>query len=114
MPKHILRTMTVHHLTGSAQIMTMLNQFGHCQSCSHTLELETATCNIVTARSSFLPANISTEHNELIHFCWDNFDLNEEPPSGAGTTHTAHGIVIQEVDGADVTDTELPNVPKCS
>ena len=67
----------------------------------------------VTARSSFLPANILTEHNAVIHFCWDNFDLNEEMPSGAGTTHTAHGIVIQEVEnGADVTDTELPNVPK--
>ena len=34
-------------------------------------------------------------------------------PSGAGTTHTAHGIVFQEVkNGADVTGTELPNVPK--
>ena len=29
--------------------------------------------------------------------CWDNFDLTEETPSGAGTTHTAHGIVIQEM-----------------
>ena len=29
--------------------------------------------------------------------CWDNFDINEETPSGAGTTHTTHGIVIQEV-----------------
>ena len=113
MPNHILRTMTVHHLTGSAQIITMLNRFGHCLSYSCTLELETATCNSVTARSSFLPANISTEHNELVHFRWDNFDLNQETPSGAGTTHTVHGIVIQEVEnGADVTDTELPNVHK--
>ena len=29
--------------------------------------------------------------------CWDNFDINEETPSGAGTTHTTYGIVIQEV-----------------
>ena len=29
--------------------------------------------------------------------CWDNFDLTEETPSGAGTTHTTHGIVIQEM-----------------
>ena len=29
--------------------------------------------------------------------CWDNFELTEETPSGAGTTHTAHGIVIQEM-----------------
>ena len=79
-PKHILLAMTVHHLTGSAQIITMLNRFGHCQSYSRTLELETAMCNSVTARSSFLLANAATEHNELIHFSWNNFDLNEETP----------------------------------
>ena len=113
MPKHILLAMTVHHLTESAQVITMLNRFDHCKSYSRTLELKTAMCNSVTARSSFLPANISTEHNELIYFCWDNLDLNEETPSGAETTHIAHEIVIQEVEnGADFTDTELPNVPK--
>ena len=69
MPKHILLAMAVYHLTGSAQIVTMLDRFGHCQSYSRTLELETAMCNSVTVRSSFLPANISTEHIELIHFC---------------------------------------------
>ena len=111
MPKHILLAMTVHHLTGSAQIITLLNRLGHCQSYTRTLELETALCNSVTARTSLLPAGISTEHNEIIHFCWDNFDLNEETPSGSGTTHTAHGIAIQEVEnGAEVTDPDLPNV----
>ena len=30
-------------------------------------------------------------------FCLDNFDLIEETLSGAGTTHSTHGIVIQEV-----------------
>ena len=29
--------------------------------------------------------------------CRDNFDLTEKTLSGAGTTHTAHGIVIQEM-----------------
>ena len=29
--------------------------------------------------------------------CWDNFDPNEETPSGSGTTHTAQGIIIQEI-----------------
>ena len=33
-------------------------------------------------------------------YCWDNFDL-KETPSGAGTTHTAHGIIIQEVTDID-------------
>ena len=28
--------------------------------------------------------------------CWDKFDMNEDRPSGSGTTHTSHGIIIQE------------------
>ena len=62
-----------------------------------TLEVETAMCNTITASKSVLPFNISTDNNSVIHFCWDNFDLNEETPSGLGTKHSTHGIVIQEV-----------------
>ena len=35
----------------------------------------------------------------MLHLCWDNFDLNEETPSGAGTTHSTHRTVLQEVSG---------------
>ena len=45
-----------------------------------------------------LPPNIIPGNsNEVVHFCWDNFDLLEETPSGANTTHTCHGIAIQEL-----------------
>ena len=47
MPKHVLLAMTVHNLTGSAELITILNRFGHCQSYSRTLELETAMCKSV-------------------------------------------------------------------
>jgi len=39
----------------------------------------------------------SATDNKVSHVCWDNFDLNEEAPSGAATTHTTHGIIIQQV-----------------
>ena len=32
MPKHLLLGMTIRHLTGSAEIVTMLHRFGHCAS----------------------------------------------------------------------------------
>ena len=32
----------------------------------------------------------------MTKFCWDNFDLCEETSSGSGTTHSTHGIIIQE------------------
>ena len=75
MPKHILLAMTVHHLTGSAEIITILNRFEHCQSYSLTLEPETAMCRSVTDNSSHLPPSISTDNNVIVHLCWDNFDF---------------------------------------
>ena len=108
MPKHILLPMTVRHLTGSAELVTILNRFGHGQSYTRTLEVETAMCNTITASKSLLPSNISTENNSVIHFCWDNFGLNEETPSGMGTTHSTHGIVIQEVTEVDQTRDVAP------
>lgn len=97
MPKHILLPMTVRHLTGNAELITILNRYGHAQSYVRTMELETAMCNAVTASESVLPPNISTDNNDVLHLCWDNFDLNEETLSGSGTTHSTHGIIIQEV-----------------
>lgn len=96
MPKHLLLGMTLRHMTGSAEILTLLNHFGHCQSYSQVLELETAMCNSTLGSESSIPAQISPTNNIITHLCWDNFDLNEETPSGSGTTHSAHGIVIQE------------------
>ena len=97
MPKHLLLSMTVRHLTGSAELITILNRFGHCQSYTRTLELKTAMCSSISANDLVLPPNISLHNNSVIHFCWDNFDLNEETPSGTGTTHSMHGNVIQDV-----------------
>lgn len=97
MPKHVLLPMTVRHLTGNAELVTILNRFGHAQSYTRTMELETAMCNSIITSESILPANISVENNAVLHLCWDNFDLNEETPSGCGTTHSTHGIIIQEV-----------------
>ena len=94
--KHLLLGMTIRHLTGSAEIISLLNRFGHCQSYTKVLELETAMCNNVTDREGMLPATITSTDNIVTHLCWDNFDLNEETSSGSRTTHTAHGNVIQE------------------
>jgi hypothetical protein len=59
--------------------------------------LETALANQVIITQLPVPTNISIAHNAVSHVCWDNFDINEETPSGSGTTHTTHGIIVQEV-----------------
>ena len=113
MLKHLLLSMTVRHLTDSAELITILNRFGHCQSYTRNLEFETAMCSSVTANDSVLPPYISLQNKSVIHFCWDNFDLNEETPSGTGTTLSTHGIAIQEVArGTEFITTELNPVAK--
>ena len=83
MPKRLTLPMTVRHLTGSAEFITILNRYGCGQSYSKTLELETAICNSVTSSDFVLPKNKSRYNNVVNHLCFDNFDLNEETPSGS-------------------------------
>jgi len=64
---------------------------------SASLELETAMATQVQLLQSQVPSNIIIHANKVSHMVWDNIDINEETPSGAGTTHTTHGIVVQEV-----------------
>ena len=114
MPKHLTLPMTVRHLTGNAEVVIILNRYGHGQSYSRTLELETAMCNSVTSFDSILPITVSRDNNAVLHLCYDNFDLDEETPSGSGTTHSTHGIIIQEVLDPDrfVPLTETDTVPQ--
>ena len=83
--------MSVWHLTGRAHIVRLLNRFGHRVSYSRLLDILTAIHMAIKDHNSPIPSG-----NKMLHFCWDNFDLNEETAPGAGTTHSTHGVVIQE------------------
>ena len=54
-----------------------------CVSYSRLLEILTAIHMSVTDHDSPIPPGIKAQGNEVLHFCWDNFDLNEE---------TGHGV----------------------
>ena len=56
MPKHLLLGMTLRHLTGSAEILTLINRFGHCASYSRVLELEIARCKAIDRQEGVIPA----------------------------------------------------------
>ena len=114
MPKHLTLPVTVRHQTGNAEVVTILNRYGHGHSYSRTLDLETARFNSVTSSDSVLPITISRDNNAVLHLCYENFDLDEETPSGSGTTHSTHGIIIQEVLDPDRSAplTEADTVPQ--
>ena len=68
MPKHLLLGMTLRHLTGSAEIISLIHRFGHCASYTSLLELETAMCKSAE-RDTVLPKTIDPERNVVTHFC---------------------------------------------
>ena len=78
-----------------------------------TSRLETATANQVQQQDNILPSNIALIGNKVSHLCWDNFDVNEETPSGAGTTHSTHGILIQDLQDVYVPEQNISvNIPR--
>ena len=65
-------------------------------------------CKATDEREGVIPSTISPNRNVVTHLCWDSFDLKEETPSGARTTHTVHGIIIQEVSENKENNTVTP------
>ena len=71
----------------------LLNRYGHRQSYSRSLELGQLCLNLL-----LLPRNISKDNYDVIHLCFDILDIDvEKTQSGSRTTHSTHGIVIQEL-----------------
>lgn len=99
-PKHVLLPRAVKNLTGSTEVVSILNRFGHGMSRSQlqAIENDLAEKQLDKEIGVCLPSNC--QPNVFATFCWDNNDLSEETLSGKGTTHCTNGIVIQKkVDG---------------
>ena len=96
-PKHIALPIAIKSLTGSAELITILNRFGHSLSYSQEEEAETAIAKALLEQegNGVLLPSICTK-GVFGTFCWDNNDIQEETLSGKGTTHCTNGIVIQK------------------
>ena len=82
-PKHVTLPLTVKSLTGNAELVTILNRFGHALSYSQIEELETALAEKEIAKEQdgiIVPSTCSMGVPAV--FCWDNNDLLEETLSG--------------------------------
>ena len=82
-PKHVVLPMTVKGLTGSVELITILNRFGHSLSYSQVEELETSLADYQIAKQQngvIIPDACSPNVPGV--FCWDNNDLLEETLSG--------------------------------
>ena len=110
MPKHILLCMTLRHLFRSAELITLINRFGHCDNYSFSLELETALAEAADRSSTLLTNQIvrNPQGRTVFHSEFDNFDQN----TASGSIHTAHGIMLQEVDDSQKITLPVPEVKK--
>ena len=96
-PKHIGLAVTVHHLTGSKHIVTLLNKMGHCSSYDDVEVIITGLAREIKAKADevavIIPSNIS--RGVFVQFAADNNDLNEETLDGKQTTHATTIVAYQ-------------------
>lgn len=110
-PKHVALPLTVKNLTGSKEVIKLLNRYGHGISYDQVLQIETRLAEEqlkTEVNGVVLPKII--QPNVFSTFCWDNIDLIEETLSGQGTTHCTNGIVIRrQVAGCEPPTVEVRN-----
>ena len=97
-PKHTGLAIAVKYLTGSKQLVTMLNRLGHCVSNCQLGRIETALTSDQLARAEhnngvIIPTNIL--RGEFIQAAADNNDFCEETLDGKLTTHATTTVLYQ-------------------
>ena len=90
-PKSLCLGLTVRHLTGSSNVLSLLNRLGHYASWNTVVSLDTslAQLQLLEGRDK-IPKGFSKKAPTIL--VWDNIDFGEETLSGLGTTHHTNGI----------------------
>ena len=108
--KHVALGIAVKSMTGSKQLVTMLNRFGHCLNYSAVEELETAVGYAIHEKEQTCPDG--TVPNLPMGVAFDNFDELSNTLSGADTLHDTMGILYQVEGSASCNAT--PDNPQCA
>ena len=93
-PKSLSLGMAVRQITGSYQLTRILNGFGNSVSHPTIRSFDTALASLALNSAVVIPEGITP--GKFTMMVWDNIDFLEETPTGAGTTHVANGIIIQQ------------------
>jgi len=97
LPKQSSLAMAVRHLSGSAQLIGLLNGFGYSISHTSVLEHDTALAQQEVQRGSrALPSCL--QKSVFTTLIWDNNDFGEQTLSGKDTTHNTNGIAVQHAE----------------
>ena len=94
----------------------MLNRLGHSETYRFTMELETAIAKALQESSSLLSTQVvvNPAAPSVFHSEFDNFDQFLNTLEGQGSVHTAHGIMLQDIEGEHHGGTQLvlPSMPR--
>ena len=97
LPKQVGLAMCMKHLTGSKQLITLLNRMGHCSSYKEIAQLATSLANESLATADYsgvlIPNNINP--GVFIQMTADNNDINKETIDGKNTTHVTTLAIYQ-------------------
>ena len=98
-PKHVGLARSVRHITGSKQVITLLNHMGHCPSYEEVEAVDTGLAKEILATSEscgvVIPSNISP--GTFVQAACDNNDINEETLDSKNTTHATTLVLYQSV-----------------
>ena len=93
--KHTTLSFLMKRKTGSKQLITWTNKFGHGISYDEVLMLETSMAmehSQYQEHRSFTPSIM--QPSAFVKFIWDNNDINPESLKGT-TMHCTNGIIVQ-------------------
>lgn len=93
-PKSMALGITLKHMTGSSDLITIVSSLGHCMSYDTVCRAETAIAADKLQNPVIVPDGFTI--GKLIILVFDNIDFAEETLSGAGTTHQVNGIMFQK------------------
>ena len=93
--KHLALGLTLKSMTGSKSVVTLMNCFGHCASGETVRRIDMGLESTTNSSTTNIPSEIVRKPNLGTAMAWDNFDINIETLSGAGTIHHTYGICFQ-------------------
>ena len=108
--KHFALSMALHGLTGSQEIIDILNELGNAMSYEPTCDIETAPAEKarkLSSESTVLSLMPQDNGGVSTVFWVDNFDCIIESVTGGGSVNTTHMIVFQEKANINQYDTNI-------
>ena len=112
--KHTTLSFLIKRKTGSKQLITWTNKFGHGISYDEVLILETSMAmehSQHQVHRSFTPSII--QPSTFVTFVWDNNDINPESLKGV-TMHCTNGIIVQLSSARNDSQSPSPTFPATS